>query len=80
MEDIEVLKHAQRYIESMANGVDPLTGEIVSDSDLINNVRISRCLFYVNEKLKSLINEGNSPKRKKQPREDFVYDQTKMIW
>ena len=54
--DIELLKHAKYYIEKMANGVNPLTNEIVPDDDLINNVRISRCLFYVNDVLKEVIN------------------------
>ena len=45
--NLELLKHAKEYIEKMANGINPLTGEIVPDNDLINNIRISRCLFYV---------------------------------
>ena len=43
--NLELLKHAKEYIENMANGINPLTGESVKDDDLINNVRISRCLF-----------------------------------
>ena len=62
--DIELLKHAKYYIEKMANGVNPLTNEIVPDDDLINNVRISRCLFYVNNILGKVIdNEGIKNKR-----------------
>ena len=44
----KVLKHAQEYIEKMANGIDPTTNELAKKDDLINNVRIARCLFYVN--------------------------------
>ena len=43
----------------MANGINPLTGESIPDNELINNVRISRCLFYVNDILgEVLINGG----------------------
>lgn len=66
--DLEILKHAKDYIEKMANGINPLTGEKVPDSDLINNIRISRCLFYVNGVLSDvLLKNGRSRKTKKLP-------------
>lgn len=65
--NLELLKHAKNYIEKMANGINPLTNEIIPDNDLINNVRISRCLFYVNNILGEVIdNEGIEKKNKKQ--------------
>lgn len=64
--NLELLKHAKCYIEKMANGINPLTNETVSDTDLINNVRISRCLFYVNNILGEVLeNEGIKNKRTK---------------
>ena len=72
--DRELLKHAKCYIEKMANGINPLTDEIIPDDDLINNVRISRCLFYVNNILgKVLDNEGIKNKRIKK----FPFNLTK---
>ena len=47
MTEREILERAKGYIDSLANGINPLTGEPVDESDVINNVRISRCLFYV---------------------------------
>lgn len=47
MTEREILKHAKNYIDSLANGINPLTGEPVNEGDIVNNVRISRCLFYV---------------------------------
>lgn len=65
--NIELLKHAKNYIEKMANGINPLTNERVSDNDLINNIKISRCLFYVNNILGEVISNGgavnNIPKK-----------------
>lgn len=63
--NLELLKHAKKYIEKMANGINPLTGEIVPDNDLINNIRISRCLFYVNNILGEVL-ENSSKKNNKQ--------------
>lgn len=62
--DYRLLKHAQDYIEKMANGINPLTNEFVKEEDLINNVRISRCLFYVNTTLKELLSKEKKPKIK----------------
>ena len=56
--NLELLKHAKKYIEKMANGINPLTDEKIPDSDLVNNIRISRCLFYVNNVLGEIITNG----------------------
>ncbi len=58
MEELDVMKRAQSYIESLANGKDPLTGNELPDADIVNNVRISRCLFYVSDVLKKVIDNG----------------------
>ena len=65
--NLELLKHAKEYIENMANGINPLTGESVKDDDLINNVRRSRCLFYFNDVLGNVLSNGgiNNKKQKK---------------
>lgn len=47
MTEKELLQHAKGYIDNLANGINPLTGEPVAETDIVNNVRISRCLFYV---------------------------------
>lgn len=57
--DLELLKHANNYIEKMANGINPLNNTKVNDNDLINNVRISRCLFYVKDVLNEIIASNN---------------------
>ena len=51
MIDIEKLNTAKMWIEKLANGINPLNDEPVKDDDIINNVHISRCLFYVAELL-----------------------------
>ena len=45
--DIELLKRAKMYIDDMSNGINPISKAKVSKDDLINNPRISKCLFYV---------------------------------
>lgn len=47
MEEKEKLAIAQDWIFKLANGTNPLNGNAVKEDDVVNNVHISRCLFYV---------------------------------
>ena len=59
MTELETIARAQMYLEKLANGVNPLTGTEVGESDVVNNVRISRCLFYTSGILKQIVeNKG----------------------
>lgn len=42
---------AKDWILKLANGINPLDGSTIPDGDIVNNVHISRCLFYVSELL-----------------------------
>lgn len=65
MNDNQKLLKAKSYLDKLANGINPVTNEIVPESDTINNIHISRCLFYISDVLRNVI-EGNtgSPKKK----------------
>jgi predicted transcriptional regulator len=69
MTELETLQRAKMYLDKLANGIDPLTDSAVPDNECINQVRISRCLFYVSDILRKLIENGGiiekSQKRKK---------------
>ena len=71
MTELETLQRAKMYLDKMANGIDPLTDQPVSENDCINQVRISRCLFYVSDILRRVIenggNVGKTTSVKKQP-------------
>ncbi len=42
MTELEIMQRAKAYIDQLANGINPIDGTCVADSDVINNVRISR--------------------------------------
>lgn len=71
MTELEKIASVKTYIDKLANGINPLTGQTVPDADIINNVKISRCLFYVSDLLRQTIEEKalSQPKGKpvKQP-------------
>ena len=55
MTNLEIMQHAKEYLDKLARGIDPLTGCEVPEGEIINNVRISRCLFYVSDVLRQVI-------------------------
>ncbi len=79
MTELEKMQRAKMYIDKMSNGINPIDGTSASDEDVINNVRVSRCLFYVSDILSRVIENGGEiavpspvekeykPKVKKQP-------------
>lgn len=69
--DIKLVSHAKDYIYDLARGVNPLTKEAADEDDVINNVKISRCLFYVSDILDEVIENGGIKKKKKAPQEEF---------
>ena len=87
MTELEKIAYAKTYVEKLANGINPLTDQPVPDSDSINNIRISRCLFYVSDLLRQIVEKGGISQRKaktgKVPfqldyaaRENFCYSET----
>jgi len=56
--NIELLKRAKNYIEALANGIDPIIGDVLQNETILNNVKISRCLFFVSGVLKEVIDNG----------------------
>ena len=65
--ELEMLERAKVYMEKLANGINPISDTEVRDDDCINNVRLSRCFFYVADVLGKVIDNGGiiAPVRKK---------------
>lgn len=60
MTELEKIKYTKSFIDKLANGVNPLSGEAIPENDLLNNVRISRCMFYVSGILDNICNQLNN--------------------
>ena len=79
MTELETLLRAKTYIDKLANGINPLTDAPVSDDDCINQVRISRCLFYVSNVLRRVLEAENSTKPAKKPKKgDFTISKDEL--
>lgn len=64
MTELEKIAYAKIYVDKLANGINPLTDQEVQGSDIINNVKISRCLFYVSAILGQVIEKESHSQRK----------------
>lgn len=69
MTELETMQRAHMYIKKLANGIDPITDEELPEDTALNQVRLSRCFFYVAEVLEKVIaNGGEVSKGAKNPR------------
>ncbi len=58
MTELEIMQRAKMYVDKLANGINPLTDQPAPEGDTVNQVRISRCLFYVSDVLRRVIENG----------------------
>ena len=65
MTELDKMMRAEQYIRKMAEGINPITDETVSELDMINNVRITRCLYYVSDFLREVIANNGVVSRKR---------------
>ena len=73
MTELETLERAKMYMEKLANGINPIDGSVIPDEDVVNNVRLSRCFFYVADVLRQVIDNGGVAAQKKAKKEPFAF-------
>ncbi len=78
MTEFEKIQYAKTFIDKLANGINPLNDTPVPDNDIINNVRLSRCFFYVSDILRQVVEKGGVTKPKKVPKEPFSVSQEQL--
>ena len=64
MTELEKIAYAKSFIDKLANGINPIDDSVIKDDDIVNNVRISRCFFYVSDVLRQIIDNGGISKKK----------------
>lgn len=58
MTELEKMQRAKMYLDKLANGIDPISDREMPDDTVLNQVRLSRCLFYVSDILWQVIENG----------------------
>ncbi|MBQ8334049.1 MAG: hypothetical protein IJX93_09790 [Clostridia bacterium] len=64
MTELDKLKRAKMYIDKLADGINPLDDTCVGENDVVNQVRVVRCLNYVSDVLAQVIGNGGSVMKK----------------
>ena len=74
MTELEKIEYAKSFIDKLANGINPLDDSPIPDNDIANNVRLSRCFFYVSDILRQVIENGGVQPAKvtKQRKKEFA--------
>ena len=62
MADVEKLRKVKRCIDSLAEGLNPFTGQPLPEEDIVNDVRVSRSLFLASAFLQEQI-QGTTAKK-----------------
>ena len=76
MTELETMQRAKMYLDKLASGIDPITGQELPEDTVLNNVRLCRCFHYVSGVLQQVIDNGGTVgKREGTP---FVIDRRKM--
>lgn len=67
MADVEKLRKVKQCIDSLAEGLNPFTGQPLPEQDIVNDVRVSRSLFWVSaflqEQMQGTATKKNSKKQ-----------------
>ncbi len=58
MTELETMQRAKLYMDQLAQGIDPISGQEMPEDSTLNNVRLARCFFYVSGVLEQVIRNG----------------------
>lgn len=58
MTELEKIERAKMYMEKLANGINPIDDTVAPEGDIINQVHLSRCFFFVSDVLRQVIENG----------------------
>lgn len=72
MTELEKMERAKMYIDKLANGINPIDDRVIPDGDAVNNVRLSRCFFYVSDVLRQVIENGGVVSAKRMKKVPFA--------
>lgn len=67
MADVEKLRKVKQCIDSLAEGLHPFTGQPLPEEDVVNDVRVSRSLFWRQRSCRSRC-KGQRPRKPEKSR------------
>ena len=73
MNELDTLRRAQQYMEQLAQGIDPISGQELPEDTVLNQARLVRCFFYVAGILKEDADRLERGERARQPKKPEFY-------
>ena len=64
MTELETIQRAKMYMDKLAKGINPIDDTPVPEDDIVNNVRLTRCFFFVSDVLRRVIENGGIESKK----------------
>ena len=58
MTEIEKIAYTKGFIEKLAEGINPMTGDPISEGELIRHARVSKCFSYLSDIQRQMIENG----------------------
>ena len=72
MTELEKIAYAKTFIDKLANGINPLDDTPIPEDDIVNNVRLSRCFFYVSDILRQVYENAGVTKQARASKVPFA--------
>ena len=72
MTELEKIIYAKKFIDKLANGVNPIDNTLIPEDDIVNNIHITRCFFFVSDILRQVIGTGGTNKKSKSNKIPFT--------
>lgn len=76
--DQNKLRVAIDWISKLADGVNPIDDSVLPDSDIVNNIHVSRCLFFVSNLLEDVSRRDRAKQSSKKQQELEFHLTTEM--
>lgn len=78
MTELEKIAYAKSFIDKLANGINPIDNQPVAEYDVVNNVRLTGCFFYISDILRQIIENGGITPPKKKTKSSFGITQEQL--
>ena len=72
MTELEKIAYAKVMIDKLANGINPLDNMPIPDGEIVNNIHLSRCFFFVSDILRRVYENAAMAKPKRVPKIPFA--------
>ena len=79
MTELETMQRAKMYMDQLAQGIDPISGQEMPEDSCLNNVRLARCFFYVSGVLDQVIRNGGQVRAARKSKFSITSEQLQRV-